>query len=288
MTQRRSFRARALRLRAYRQAAAALVLVLAATLASPAAAQTGAEGADVAAWTSTGAAAGARPPGDWLVEWTPYFWAAGLKGDVGIRGRSTHIALSFGDLIKDLDGAFYLPVEMRKGRWGTGIELMLVRISDKSGTPGRVFDDVSVSSHQTMVELTLRYRPVGGPKPLTLDLLAGARAWGLSDQILFTADGGPDLLVEAGENWVDPIVGARMIVPIRSRWSVQARGDIGGFGAGSDFTWQVIGGVSYRLNDWVTFRGGYRHLSVDFDSGGTGFLYDVGMGGAIIGVSVRP
>ena len=65
---------------------------------------------------------------------------------------------------------------------------------------------------------------------------------------------------------VDPIVGARVLVEIDPKWTLGLRGDIGGFGAGSEFTWNIVGVVAYRAWENVDLLAGYRALSYDLGS----------------------
>jgi hypothetical protein len=73
---------------------------------------------------------------DWEFEVTPYLWAAGLDGNVGIRDRTADVDVSFRKLLKHLDGAIMVTGEARHGPWGFGIDLIYVNVSDQSGTPG--------------------------------------------------------------------------------------------------------------------------------------------------------
>ncbi len=41
--------------------------------------------------------------------------------------------------------------------------------------------------------------------------------------------------------------------------------EIGGFGAGSELQWELIGRAGYRISDTVSAAIGYRHLVLDFD-----------------------
>jgi len=50
------------------------------------------------------------------------------------------------------------------------------------------------------------------------------------------------------------------------RWWIQAQGDVGGFGAGTKFTWQATSHVGFRIADWFTLWGGYRALGMDFEN----------------------
>ena len=73
-------------------------------------------------------------------------------------------------------------------------------------------------------------------------------------------------------------------------WSVILRGDIGGFGISSDFSWNVQGGVIYAVSDWLSVVGQYRALDVDFqnEEAGLDFLsYDTTTHGPIAGLVFR-
>ncbi len=69
------------------------------------------------------------------------------------------------------------------------------------------------------------------------------------------------------------------------RFFLTAWGNAGGFGAGSDLTWDVFGGFGYEWNDWLSTVIGYRHLEVDYDD--EGFVYDVTQTGPLIGGALK-
>ncbi len=82
--------------------------------------------------------------------------------------------------------------------------------------------------------------------------------------------------------WIDPIVGLRAQVNF-TRWLfAAAQGDTGGFGAGSQITWntQATLGVNFTRN--VALEAGYRYMYVDYDK--DNFLYNVNMPGAFAGL----
>ena len=65
----------------------------------------------------------------------------------------------------------------------------------------------------------------------------------------------------------DPIIIVRASTTLNDKWLFQARGDVGGFGVGSDFTWQVQGTVGYRFNELFQMGIGYRILGINYDDG---------------------
>ncbi|MDX2429596.1 MAG: hypothetical protein QNK35_01605, partial [Bacteroides sp.] len=48
----------------------------------------------------------------------------------------------------------------------------------------------------------------------------------------------------------------------------QFRGDVGGFGLGSDLTWQLQAYAGYRFTKVFQLTAGYRVLSTDYNNGG--------------------
>jgi opacity protein-like surface antigen len=62
-------------------------------------------------------------------------------------------------------------------------------------------------------------------------------------------------------------------------------GDVGGFGVGSDLTWQAFGGVSYDINETWSIKAGYRALATDYENGG--FRLDAVSHGPVVGLGVR-
>ena len=67
--------------------------------------------------------------------------------------------------------------------------------------------------------------------------------------------------------WVDPVVGARIRHQFASGSEFNLLGDVGGFGAGSEFSWQAVATYGFDVNAFgTTMRSvvGYRALSVDY------------------------
>jgi hypothetical protein len=92
--------------------------------------------------------------------------------------------------------------------------------------------------------------------------------------------------------WVDPFVGGRVRHQIAPGKELALEGDVGGFGVGSDFSWQVVGTYGFDVNCFGTpFHTviGYRALAVDysengrFGKNGLDFIQH----GPVMGVSLR-
>jgi opacity protein-like surface antigen len=88
---------------------------------------------------------------------------------------------------------------------------------------------------------------------------------------------------EATVNWIDPIVGFRGAYPLGDRFSVSGRADIGGFGVGSELTWQAYGGVNWLFADSWAATLGYRYMSIDYEA--DRLTLDIALQGPLIGVT---
>jgi hypothetical protein len=66
------------------------------------------------------------------------------------------------------------------------------------------------------------------------------------------------------------------------------RGDIGGFGIGSDITWNLVGMVDFKPWKHVGLFGGYRALYQDYStgSGSNKFKFDATMHGPLLGLNI--
>jgi len=137
-----------------------------------------------------------------------------------------------------------------------------------------------------------------------LEMIAGGRYWYQQLDAKLTLSGtlnvaglpvsGNTAFADSGTvQWVDPIIGARLRHSPAPGEEVALRGDVGGFGAGSKFTWQVLATYNWRLcqQGWLTLDGylGYRALSVDYEQGEdtNRYEYDVVQQGPVMGVTGR-
>jgi hypothetical protein len=85
--------------------------------------------------------------------------------------------------------------------------------------------------------------------------------------------------VDRSKDWLDPFIGARLKVDLIDRLSVSVRGDIGGFGVGSHFTWNMAAILAYQMSQRTSVAAGYRMLDIDYSDGkgANKFQYDVQM-----------
>ena len=222
------------------------------------------------------AAQGQSDTDSWEFMIAPYFWAANIDDDIEIGRLEAQASLDTGDIIDTLEIGGMVKIEARKGPWGVLVDSLYMKLSDETGR-GPVKLDGEVT--QFMLEVAGAYQ--FGEPGRSFDLIAGARYMSLDAEI--DIDPGPD--GSRDKDWVDPLVGGRFQADLSDAWFLSLRGDVGGFGAGSDLTWQALGVLGYRFNDTVSVGVGYRYMDVDYDKGS--FKYDSQTYGPIAGISFR-
>jgi hypothetical protein len=228
----------------------------------------------------------ATTAGGWSFGLTPYIWFASLKGDVGaISGLPpASVDADFGDIIENTDIALMLAAEARLGRFGIVTDLSYLALSADGATPGPLFGGAEVDTSTFFATVAGFYQVVAHER-VSLDALAGARIWYVDTEIDLSAGLLPARNVQDDEVWADPVVGLRWSAQLGRGFFLAGYADVGGFGVASDSTWQLLGTLGYRFNDWFSARAGYRHLDVDYDH--DGFVWDVELSGPIVGATFR-
>jgi hypothetical protein len=231
------------------------------------------------------APAQAAPDDDSAFQITPYVWASGFGGTLRpLPGSPTfRVSRSFGELLEDVDLAFFVSGLARTGRF-----VVVADLSHNSGSkeglvptpiPGVPVVPAEGRLKQTSATLLGGVRAVNR-SDVTVDLLAGVRAFWLRTSIE-----APALGVQRSPtvSFVDPVVAARINARIADGWSVIVYGDFGGLGAGSDFTAQAAATVNARVTPRLWLSGGYRFLMVDYETSRS--RADLHMGGPTFGAT---
>jgi hypothetical protein len=266
------------------------------------------------------------PPADkWTVSFTPYGWLAFLNGDVTVRGRTVGVDINPIQVIEHLERVpWFSYAEARKGRLALYSDIFYANLGITEGvTLSRVAPEVGGSlgiavgldSEQAVIEAgaayeIARWSSAGGLKGFSnagiytaIDVLAGARYWyqqmginlAISDGVIIgdLIQSGNLAIARSGSvDWVDPVVGARLRHRFAPGEELVVRGDVGGFGAGSQFSWNALAAYSFdfAVRSGVTYSGmlGYRALYVDYEqgSGRNKYEFDVLQHGPIVGLTV--
>lgn len=77
-----------------------------------------------------------------------------------------------------------------------------------------------------------------------------------------------DRRVDRRDEWFDPYIGVRGLYNLTDKFYLSGKGDIGGFGVGSDLSWTAEVAFGTRLSANITSEIAYRALGVDYDQDG--------------------
>jgi hypothetical protein len=94
----------------------------------------------------------------------------------------------------------------------------------------------------------------------------------IANQLSFRLDKRLNQTFSKAEYWFDPYIGLRGRYNFNKVFYTGVRGEIGGFGVGSDLMWEVEGVIGINLTHCIFTEVGYRALSVDYEN--NGFLFD--------------
>ncbi len=230
------------------------------------------------------------PPSDWHVDWIPfYLWFTGLDGNVGAGGVVAPVDVSFSQVFKELNIAYMSDLDIRRKRIGLFTDLIFLSLSSDQKTtpigPTPTYVGFQANAKQLIVDPELYVRLVDSDRG-SIDAIGGGRFWHLNNSLdLYPPNNGSTVTVGQTQDWVDPVLGARMRYNANKGIFFSLKGDAGGFGVGSQLTYQIYAGVGKEFKTRYAVMLGYRYLYVDYKSGG--FVYDVHMSGPLLGFKIN-
>jgi hypothetical protein len=231
----------------------------------------------VAAFAVLASPASAQPASDeWQITVMPYVMGAAMSGTSGVRGFEVDVDMSASDIFSNLEFGAMGIVAARKGNWGVGTDLIFMNLGMTTDRPAADLDfNQSAFAFYGL-------RRISDAAEATF----GIRANGVDGGITFKEQS----LLPAGTTlsqskwWFDPIVGLRLHSNSPGRFNAAVYGEVGGFGVGSDFTWQIFPVVSVRVAGRTSLDFGYRWLDVNYADGeGAEFTWDTLSQGPVLG-----
>lgn len=241
------------------------------------------------------------PPRDWQLSLMAYGWAPKIEADYDgtIAGQDFERTFStdFGDVFDDWDIGAGAALNFRYKRFVMLLDGVWVQSEEDTRLQG-----VDLDGYVTNVvgDGKIGFRVLDMPTPWAaspttidsprwaIDLLAGARYWWVrADPLDLEGKIAPPYDVQTDVDWVDPIVGGRLILELIPELYLSVVGDVGGFGIGngSELTWMVHPMLNWRPLERVSFHAGYKHLRADGRDGpSTGKSMDFELSGPMVGL----
>ena len=226
---------------------------------------------------------------DWSFVVAPYLLVPSISGDASLgRIDGADVDISGSDILSSLELGAMLQVEARHASgWGAMLNYAFMDLGkDLSGPLG--YTSVDTDIFQGMLEgfATYRFEYQRG----TVDLYGGARWWDIGLDLDANTPLG-SVSYSRDEDWVDPVIGARWMPRLSESFRLLIQGDVGGFGAASDFTWCAQAGVLWDVTATTSVALLYKALGVDYQTGARGtrsfFEYDTITQGPLLGLILK-
>ena len=211
----------------------------------------------------------------WSYKITPYLWAMGVDGDIGVGPVVDSVDVNFVDAVQDMEFGGMLSAEADYGPWSILGDVAYLQLKEDEDT---VVGEFEAKLKQWLVQGAAAYSVVKTDQTI-LDLGLGGRYLSL-DTTLNTPANTADR--EASEGWADPIIVVRVRQMFTEKFYGVLYGDIGGFGVSADLTWQLMAAAGYACTDWCSLLLGYRYLDYDYED--DAFSFDAAESGLVLGV----
>lgn len=263
----------------------------------------------------------AAPDSGWRFTLAPYAWLVGVNGSVAAGGRTVDVNASFIDTLGKTDTLVGLMFhgEARRQQYALYVDVVYAQLAGSPGfavarnplprttlslaANGGVTSTLVIAEAGGLYEVWRQDGP--GRSGSSIDLLAGVRYWHTATDLSFNTTVGfnaPGVRFDRGGtlatfhsgslDWADPLIGLQLRQRLAPQHEVRLRGDIGGFGLGSQLSWQLFLAYGYEFSAGTTAWSallGYRALGVDYQTGGgaTARGIDAVLHGPALGVAVK-
>lgn len=219
----------------------------------------------------------------WHFRVEPYLMFPNMNGNTGVGVLPlVEVDASASDIFSKLKMGGMLFLEASNGDWSINSDLLFMNL-EQDAVPTTIINNGKVNAKQLGWELA-------GLKRVTpwLEFGVGALLNSLQVDMSITrnqAGGGTSTQTgNKSKTWLDPMLITRLTTPSNKKFIGQFRGEVGGFGVGSDFAWQVQALAGYRFSKLFDMTAGYRAIGLDYNSGegAKTFVYDMVTSGPMI------
>ena len=228
--------------------------------------------------------------GEWTFLVEPYVMFPNMNGTVGLGILpNAEIDANTNDIFSNLKMGFMLYAEASNGTWAVGSDVLYMKLGTQKVRSKELINGSLISANGELEAKQTGWEVMGLRRVTPwLEVGLGGLINSISSDLELTlpAVGGSTTTASKSitETWFDPMIITRIKSKPREKFIYQFRGEIGGFGIGSNFAWQIQAYAGYRFSKLFEMSGGYRIISLDYEngSGQDRFVYDVDTSGPVI------
>lgn len=185
------------------------------------------------------------------------------------------IDAGFGDLLDNLDYGVSGLFIARKGKVSINLDVLFVGLGLTEHSSAPTIPPGVTKTIKADIDLDIREHELYAGYAAfdsypAIEVISGIRYIDQDTSIKLTLENGQQQKFNIGDHWVDPFIGLRYYGPIANKWNLYLRGDVGGFGVGSDFAWRTDVGVTYRIDKHWETSFFYKILDIDYETGTSG------------------
>ncbi|WP_281299036.1 hypothetical protein [Flavobacterium limnophilum] len=224
----------------------------------------------------------ASSPNKWTFIVEPYMMFPNMKGSVGLGDLpNVTVDADSNAILGHLKMGFMLNAEASTGKWTIGSDFLYMDLA-QGVKPGVLIANGELSAKQLGWEVSGLHN-VTPWLELGLGGLLNSVNSGLDINQKVIGGGTASKSKSMTKTWFDPMLIARVNSKSGEKIIYQFRGEIGGFGIGSDLAWQMQAYAGYRFSKLFQITAGYRVISLDYEtgSGGNRFMYNVDTSGLV-------
>jgi hypothetical protein len=200
----------------------------------------------------------------YLVE--PYLLFPNMGGTVGLADLpEAAIDADTNEIFGHLKMGAMLYTEASNDFWAIGSDLIYMELA-QGVKPGLVVGSGEVTAKQFAWEVS-GLRKVNPWLEFGVGGILNSVNSGVDINLIFLGGTSPNKTKEMTKTWFDPMLIARIKSKDVEKIIYQFRGEIGGFGIGSDLAWQMQAVVGYQFSKLFSITGGYRIISLDYETG---------------------
>lgn len=227
--------------------------------------------------------------GDWEHTVIIYAMGAAIDGEATIGNLTVPVEVSISDVFDALEMGAMGAYRADNGTWSFALDATFMGLGGTATSQRDI-----VKGDLDMDQLTLM-GTVGRRIAPNLEGLFSLSWFDLSTDLELTTRNpltGVETTRTAGDDasWVDPMVGLQYNAPFADDWRFNLRGDIGGFGIGSDLSYQLLANVRWQANETIGVVFGYRLIGFDYEDGRKGDRdyqrYDLTEQGPLVGMTI--
>jgi hypothetical protein len=222
-----------------------------------------------------------EPPQGWKHTVFVYGMGAALDGTAQIGVVKVPVDLNASDVLDALEFGAMAAYRADNGTWSFTGDATFMGLAGWDRTErGRVKGEVDVDQLTLMGTVGRRWTD-------HLEFLFGLAYVDLSAHLKVSGEL-VNLKASRGADWIDPTIGLQYNWPFAENWRFNLRGDVGGFGVGSDFMYHLLASARWQASDTMGVFFGYRLISFDYEEGsGRNYQhYDLTEQGPLVGVSI--